>query len=186
MINANRVSGLQTDHRGLLTLGKLICLCALWFFTMPREVSAQNYEKAIGARVGYPFAVSYKQALGESSMIELYGGYRGYVYGNGFSISGAYQKVYPFDFDDEIDGFNWYWGVGPSVYFWNYGSGLRDRANYSRVSIGLNGYFGLEYTFDDTPISISLDWVPTIRIGSGYYTGFTGLHGGLAVRYVLR
>ena len=47
------------------------------------------------------------------------------------------------------------------------------------------GNLGLDYKFDNTPINISADWVPTIYIGSGYLSGFGGGYGALAVRYTL-
>ena len=43
-------------------------------------------------------------------------------------------------------------------------------------------YLGLEYTFDEIPLNLSLDLLPSINlIGS---TGWGGINGALSVRYV--
>ena len=43
---------------------------------------------------------------------------------------------------------------------------------------------GLQYTFDDVPVNVSLDWVPTVFL-TGYISGAGLGYGSLAVRYVL-
>ncbi len=50
------------------------------------------------------------------------------------------------------DGFYWYLGVGPSVY-------LNDPLYF-----GFSGELGAEYRFSDAPISLSLDWRPTLWV----------------------
>ena len=44
------------------------------------------------------------------------------------------------------------------------------------------GNIGLDYKFANTPINLSLDWIPTYWL-TGYYDGFGSAIGGLAVRY---
>jgi hypothetical protein len=50
------------------------------------------------------------------------------------------------------EGFYWYLGVGPSAYL------------STPLSLGLSGELGAEYRFSDAPISLSLDWRPTMWI----------------------
>ncbi len=50
------------------------------------------------------------------------------------------------------DGLNWYAGVGPTVF-------LGDP-----FVLAASGEIGVEYSFEDAPISLSVDWRPTLTI----------------------
>jgi len=144
--------------------------------------SGQDYNTAVGARLGYPLSLSIKHFLSEDNAVEGYVGFRGNVSYNWISVSGAYQKHTDINIED-LDGFRWYWGAGASAYFWNYQSAsLRDQ--YNSLSIGVQGYLGVEYTFSETPLSLSADWVPTFFL-NGFSSGFGSRYGSLGVRYVL-
>lgn len=144
-------------------------------FVMPAQ--AQVYKSAIGARLGYPLAASYKTFINESSAIEAYVGFRGYSGYGWFAVSGAYQKHAPIN---GVDGLQWYWGAGLSAYFWNFDFDT----TASSTTFGLQGYLGLDYKFANAPISITADWIPTFFF-SGYVNGFGGGFGSLGVRYVI-
>lgn len=144
---------------------------------------AQDYQKAIGARISNDFGVSFKYFLKENHAIEVMGTFRtfgslGYNWSY-FRIGGLYQvhKAIP---GVEVDGLRWYYGGGAtaSIYTGEY-------ANFttsSNVGIGLHGVVGMDYKFADIPLNLSLDWMPGFVIGS-YYDGFTPGYGGLAGRY---
>jgi hypothetical protein len=68
------------------------------------------------------------------------------------------------------EAFNWYVGVGPSV-----------RIDDPFV-LGVSGEIGLEYQFNQAPLSLSLDWRPTVVIIEN--TDFWGGGFGLNFRYV--
>ena len=142
------------------------------------EVSAQNYDRAIGLRLGYPLSVSFKNFIDESSAIEVYAGTRGFSTYRWYNIGGAYQ--WHNDIGD-VDNLQYYFGAGASVLFWNF-----DVSNsFSTTTIGLQGYAGLDYRFEDAPVNLSVDWIPTIYLGDGFTTGFGGGFGALAVRYII-
>jgi hypothetical protein len=145
------------------------------------NANGQNYNSAIGARLGSPLALSYKKFISESGAIELYGAYRGYSGYSWFSINGAYQVHNDFP---NLDNLQWYIGGGAGVYFFNFGNAFVND-NYATTRIALQGYLGLEYTFDDVPLSISADWIPTIFLNKGYGNSFGSGYAGLGVRYVL-
>ena len=149
-----------------------ICFC----FSLSQETNAQSFDQAIGARLGYPFAVSYKKFISESDAIEAYAGNRGYVDYRRLNASIAYQRHSPFD----APGLEWYWGAGASAYLYSFNV-FNDNGN---LGIGLQGYLGLQYTFEDIPLSITLDWVPTVFL-TGYDNGAGFEYGSLAVRYLL-
>ena len=148
------------------------------------NLQAQDYQKAIGLRLGYPVSVSYKQFLnGTNNAIEAYVGFRSQkVLGYGWSwigVGAAYQVHNPID---AVDGLQWYYGGGANVYFWTYDDGFADFADEASISFGISGYLGLDYKFANAPVNISLDWVPTFFI-NGYSSGFGADAGALAVRY---
>jgi len=141
--------------------------------------SAQDYQSALGARLGSPLSASYKTFLGGSNnAFEAYAGFRNF--GAGYSwvtISGAYQIHNPIE---DVEGLQWYFGGGASVYFWSFDFAT----NESTTTFGIQGYIGLDYKFEDYPINLSLDWIPTLFI-SGIDSGFGPGFGSLGVRYVL-
>lgn len=88
---------------------------------------------------------------------------------NGVGIEALWDFSYrPLEVD--IPGFYWYAGVGPSLYF------------HDPVWVGAAGEIGIDYRFEDVPVSLSLDWRPTLRIVENTDMLF-GLFG-LNVRYV--
>ena len=131
---------------------------------------AQNYDSAIGLRLGYPNSVTYKKFISETNAIELYGGIRRFDGSSLINFNGAYQIHTPIE---AVDNLLWYYGAGAGV---GLGSGF--------TSISLSGYIGLDYKFDKLPISLSVDYVPTYFLGSSDLNFQVG-YGNLAVRYIL-
>ena len=159
----------------------LTLLCGLILIT--NSVQAQDYNTAIGLRLGYPFSASIKHFIGgKNHALEGYVGYRGWGFGNGISVNGAYQIHNEIA---DVSGLQWYYGGGAGVYFWSYDDGFFGGETYSSTSVALQGYLGLEYTIGSAPVAISLDWIPSIFFLNGYTSGFGAGYGGLAVRYTL-
>ena len=141
---------------------------------------AQNYKFAAGLRLGYPSAASIKLFVSENHALEVYAGTRGFSFtGSTRSVSGAYQ-VHRNPISG-LGGLKWYTGVGVTVF-------LDDSPldNIAPSSYGLQSYAGLEYVFDDIPLSISVDWIPTYLLSDELSNiGFSGDYGTLAVRYII-
>jgi hypothetical protein len=154
-------------------------LLALALFASGAFLTAQVYDSAIGLRLGYPLSVSYKSFISTTDAIEVYAGFRGYRRYNWVSINGAYQRH---ERISEVNGLEWYYGGGVGLQFWNY-----DFDERGSTTLSLAGYLGLQYTFPDSPISLSLDWIPRIFVGTirTRFEKFGGGYGGLGVRYVL-
>ncbi len=155
-------------------------LFAIFFGTLSGAAQSQDFGSAIGARFGYPLSVSYKNFLNRTAALEVYAGIRNFSNYGWFSINGAYQVHADVA---QVYGLQWYYGGGAGFQFWNY-----DQTSEGSVTLGLSGYLGLQYTSYDFPVSLSLDWVPTVFVGENLGDGFNSFglgYGALAVRYVL-
>lgn len=140
---------------------------------------AQDYNSAVGLRFGYPLSVTYKTFLNESSAVEAYAGLRSYSFYKEFRVNAAYLIHNELE---SVDRLKWYYGAGPGLAFYSYSSGFF--GDEGGMSITLSGYLGLEYTLENTPVSFSVDWVPTFYLG-GFGSGFGAGYGALSARYVL-
>ncbi|WP_236975071.1 hypothetical protein [Membranihabitans maritimus] len=145
---------------------KVLFFCLPLWFLFINDIQAQDYSKAFGIRGGLGANVTYKSFVGPQSAFELMGGfYFGDVY-----ASLVYEKHNYFQ--NDVPGLTWYWGVGGSILLNNGGLG-----------VGVVGALGLDYSFRDIPLNISLDWMPNIFIVGG--RGFAPGGGGVSLRYIL-
>ncbi len=151
----------------------------LFVLAMANDLKAQNYQSAVGLRLGYPLALSYKFFISEPAAIELYLGIRGYTGYSSFNPGAMYLYHFPIN---GVDGLNWYVGGGASLYVYNFKDNFCPECG--GLAFGINGALGLDYKFANAPINLSVDWLPTIVIG-GDYSGFGASQGALAVRYTL-
>jgi len=159
---------------------KLVLLFALFLMlgiASTSQAQVQDYSKAIGLRVGYPVAASFKMFITDPGAIELYAGFRGYSGYGWFAIGGQYQHHFPIS---AVEGLAWYIGGGAVAQFWNF----KYLDNEKTFGFGINAVGGVDYKFANIPLAVSVDWMPTIFI-TGYGDGFGGGYGGLSARYVL-
>ena len=140
---------------------------------------AQDYNSAVGLRFGYPLSATYKTFLSETNAAEIYAGFRSYFGYKEFRVNGAYLIHNEIE---SVERLKWYYGAGPGLAFYSYDSIFA--GDEGGLSITVSGYLGLEYTLDGTPLSFSVDWVPTYFIG-GFGSGFGADNGALSVRYIL-
>jgi hypothetical protein len=102
--------------------------------------------------------------------------------GRGLGVEAVYDFVYqPFLGDRFL---YWYAGVGVSAFI------------TEPVGLGANGEIGLQYTFEDVPLSLGMDWRPVFWFirdkdydnGNNDYSTHTALNTnnfGISVRYML-
>lgn len=157
----------------------ILLIFALSFFLAP-SAEAQNFDSAVGLRLGVPLSASYKKFVNDAMAFEVYGGIRSSNTYSSVNASGALQ----FHQDlGAVDNLQWYYGAGVGVFFWNFKSTFVPVEN-DGTSVAIQGYLGLCYTFDAAPVNVSVDWVPSFFV-NGFGNGFGGGYGALAVRYVL-
>ena len=163
------------------------------------ETKAQkvtDYETAVGLRLGWGFTLSGKHFINDAHAVEAIFNYRWtWSAYNQTRIAAIYQVHNPLD--DIIDGLTWYWGVGGLIGFENY---RRFSERSTELLVGVIGNVGLDFSFSDTPVNISVDLMPSFVIGSRptetdvfgnriRYGSSRGLNldlGGVAVRYILQ
>jgi hypothetical protein len=152
----------------------VVILIAFCFLSVS---TAQDYNTGIGLRAGFSNGLTIKHFISQKSALEgiLSSRWRG------FELTGLYE-VHNQAFNTER--LKWFIGFGGHVGFWNGDYtykywGERDR-NYT--VIGLDGILGLEYSFVEVPISLSLDWKPAFNLSG--YSGFWVDGGALSIRYI--
>ena len=136
---------------------------------------AQQYKAALGIRsdlttLDVPSAqLSIKTFISGSSALEFnLGGSRTF-----FWLQAFYER------NQRIGRYvEWYWGAGVDGGYWYRPSG--GRANVRPTTgfwTGINGTFGIEYTFQTVPINLALDTGPTVRmvpdVKFGWMLGFS-------------
>ena len=138
------------------------------------SANAQDYKTALGLRAGFPYGLTVKHFLNPNNAIE---GVLASSWG-GFVITALYENEH---WTGQYPGLNWFWGFGAHVGFWDNTNKYVDAIDSSAI-LGADFTVGLEYTFDEIPLNLSLDIMPSVNlIGT---TGWGGLMGGLSIRYV--
>lgn len=138
-------------------------------------LNAQEYKTSLGLRAGVPYGLTIKHFPGKSNAIEGILAIRW----QGFIATALFENEH---WTGQYPGFNWFWGLGAHVGFWDAGNNPNLNQTYYGSVIGVDGILGLEYTFDEIPLNLSLDLLPTVNlIGS---TGWGGINGALSIRYV--
>lgn len=136
--------------------------------TLNVVVEAQNYDRAIGLRFGFPTGITYKQFVSDVAAVEvILGGGRNVVGpGQGGGTITALLELHAEALDYSL---NVVYGAGGHIGFWD-----------GDLNLGVDGIFGLEYT-PDAPIVFSLDIKPTLYWWRSDLNLSTG--GAFSVRY---
>ncbi|MGE0079026.1 MAG: hypothetical protein AB7S48_14295 [Bacteroidales bacterium] len=138
---------------------------------------AQDHNTALGLRVGYPSGITAKHFFGKKSALE---GIVSFGWG-GVGLTGLYEL------HNEVsgtDGLNWYYGLGAHI-----ATAKADKHNPwenksgDEFFLGADGIIGLEYTFKNAPINLSVDIMPIINVVESPGIWFNA---GLSVRYAFK
>ncbi len=164
---------------------KIIVLLLILFASLSvNEIKAQDYQSAIGGRVGYGLMGTYKKFLGSAPAIDIYVGLGfGYsIYGSSFIVGANYQ--HHMDIPD-LDRLRWFIGGGASFTQRSYGF-----ISGGYVDLGINFNIGLDYSFADIPLNLSVEYSPGFVIFSSIenttnYGRFRGGYAGASARYII-
>lgn len=157
---------------------KYLFALIIFMTSLGTGLSQDNYINAIGMRGGNPTGVTYKHFIGRYSVIEGIVGVS-FSYNDpsskrlGLSVTGLYE--YHFFL---TEGFNAFAGGGISL------GGGKDLIILNADVIG-----GLEYTFYNFPLNISLDYKPFYSPLNREEIGIKGfglMEFGVSVRYVIQ
>lgn len=156
-------------------------------FTM----SAQEYKTGIGFRLdGFNSGITIKHFTGSTTALEGIVGFGRHA----LTITGLYEKHQNFP---NAEGLSWFYGGGAHVGFYptDYSYGYyryynnknkvyyyNDNYYNSTFSLGADFILGLEYKFQNAPITIGLDAKPFVDIVPGFFGYFTG---GFSFRFTL-
>ncbi|MEO1451487.1 MAG: hypothetical protein AAFV07_18290, partial [Bacteroidota bacterium] len=161
----------------LITMKKYLFLSLIFLMLGATELLAQRYSTAVGVRAGYGMGFSYKSYVKPKVAFEGILAVRW----RGVGATALVQKHHKLL---GVPGVQWYYGGGMHAGYWN---DVETRqalfSGESSVILGLDGVVGIEYTFDEIPINVSLDWIPMVNIIGGRVAGNVAGGGGLAIRY---
>lgn len=138
------------------------------------ETKAQ-YTTGIGLRAGVSNGLTVKHFINQTAALEgiLHTRWEGLL------ITGLYEVHQ--DIRD-VKGLQWFYGGGVHLGTWNAGRGNPPwgNRNESYTIFGINGIIGLDYSFSNAPINLSLDYKPSFNLSPG---GFWGDEVALSIRF---
>jgi hypothetical protein len=146
-----------------------ITFCLLVF------TNAQDYKTGIGLRAGPYIGFTVKQFLNEKSAIEALVSTRW----KGIEFTGLYEIHFS---AFKVDRLNWFLGGGGHIGFYNGDNTDWGTAETSYINAGIDGIIGLEYSFSEFPVSLSIDWKPALNLTGD--TGFWVDNAALSIRYI--
>lgn len=142
-------------------------------------VNAQNYRTGLGVRLGPFSGFTIKHFIQRDKALEGLATFRW----DGFVVTGLYEYQKPLQGVRNLD---WFIGIGGHTGFWDHGYYYRDHyyQDDTSVAIGMDLIGGFEYTFEEVPISLALDWKPAFNFVGG--PGFWSDGLALSVRYAIK
>ncbi len=141
-----------------------ICFCCTLVMVSPNHMQAQNYKTALGVRLGPDYGLTLKHFVGEKVALEVLATARALGpnlsargWGRpGFNFAALCEWNFPIG---DVEGFRWLVGVGAHVGYW--GSYF---SSTDYINTGPDAMIGLEYTFVKIPLTLQLDWKPSVNV----------------------
>ena len=134
--------------------------------------------KAIGARLGYNFEVSYQHYF-RTGMFEVDAGVSPFLSSTMYTANGTPQ-LYRYGRAQLVIAYDWIMDIKPNLYWylgvdvgvsWGYGDFFDSQyynkngnpVVFKRLGLPVGGQIGLEYDFK-IPLNLSVDWRPMINL----------------------
>lgn len=154
--------------------GKIALILLTVVLLSGNSVYSQNYKTALGLRGGLPSGITVKHFFAQKSAIE---GIVSFGWG-GIGVTGLYEihNAIP-----DASGLDWYYGFGAHIATANSDKDNPfESGSGSAFFLGADGIIGLEYTFKEAPINLSVDIIPIFNIIESPGIWFNG---GISIRY---
>lgn len=142
-------------------ISSMLMLIGLAFSTQAQDISKNALGLRLGDNDGFGGEISYQRGLSNNNRLEFDLGWRNSNNVDALKLAGLYQWVWEID-----NGFNWYAGVGAGFGSWNYN--YNDTKNNGSFLFAA-GDIGIEYTFKEVPIQLSIDLRPELYFNSNDY-----------------
>jgi len=121
--------------------------------------NAQNYNAAVGVRGGVSQAITLKTFVSGATAFDLILG----THSGGLNFTALYE-IHQDDIFD-VDNLTFFYGLGGHVGFYNSNNWPNNWNTYSSGPIiGVDGVVGVGYTFDEIPLNLSIDIVPSFHV----------------------
>ena len=154
---------------------KKILLSSAIVFFLVAALNAQDYNTGIGLRGGLYNGLTVKHFIGEKSAVEGLLATRW----TGFEVIGLYEIHNPLA---DVERLKWLFGAGGHIGFYDGDKTTWGDAGTNYTVIGFDLILGLEYSFSEIPLNLSLDWKPAFNLIG--YSKFFGDGGALSIRYI--
>jgi hypothetical protein len=129
-----------------------------------KQIFAQEYDASIGIRAGLNPGVTGKIFLARHSVFKTMGAFEGIA---AVRFKGAaFTALYEFHIEVfDTKGFYLYFGGGIHFAYWDSDKVFWETDNLGmNTYAGLDGIVGLEYVIQDFPLTIGMDWKPTVHL----------------------
>jgi hypothetical protein len=141
----------------------MLCFCAY-------AQGINGYRQAIGIRGGWGAEISYQRYVAPENRFEGTIGINRF----GFSVEGVYQWMY--DIAADVPGeLKWYAGGGAGLGAWS------NKDFNTGFSAGILGQAGIEYSFANVPLMLSVDYRPGFYFVPEFRFDWSGF--ALGIRY---
>jgi hypothetical protein len=153
---------------------KRIFIALIMTFLIVAFTHAQEYKTGIGIRAGNFSGLTIKHFNSSRTAVEGLLTTRW----QGFSATLLYE-VHHRAFD--VAHLNWYYGGGAHLGFYNGSHTYWGTYGRAYTVVGIDGILGIEYTFEELPINIGIDWKPSLNL-----VGYSGVwsEGAISIRYI--
>ena len=150
----------------------LLSLVAGLLISLGGEAYAQNYNNALGVRIGNYNGLNFKTFTGSNKAFDLNLSFRDRGNAQSVFFTALYQVHNPIA---GAPGLQWYYGGGGTI-----GSYKVDGFE-GDLFLSADGVLGLDYKIEGAPINLALDWRPRLSLTPDTDFGTSDI--GVAIRF---
>lgn len=165
---------MKSIMRALISL-KAFFICCFLLFCSIQMIIAQDYNHAIGLRLGTYIGASYTSFQSENRSIEGIAGIKRQANQTDYVFGGFYK--FHVDLSADMPSLNCYAGLG-SLFF------IEDEFGSNKFNFAPSAIIGLEYSLEQSPINFFIDMAPHFNVTTKVDSKFN-VHANIGVRYIL-